>query len=219
MRSCSGALAQRKTWPMLSVRFPPKTCRCCAAGWKAPRPAAGDPDFELALIEEDLANPLMRMRLVSLDGRLFAYVQDHDIGAWPQDHLARLPEGTRAVDTFIGEPDMLGQGHGSAYLRPIARRLIAEGAPCRPRSRQRTGPPRLRPRRLRFRTPGPDSGGDGGADGVQGLGVPTPPRPIPPRDTRSSPGRCGRSPLPSRSPAAPRRRPSAPWRWRPRPGP
>ena len=99
---------------------------------ESPEPSRwwGDPDFELALIEEDLANPLMRMRIVSLDGRPFAYVQDHDIAAWPQDHLARLPKGTRAVDTFIGEPDMIGKGHGSAYMRLIARQLIAEGAPC-----------------------------------------------------------------------------------------
>ena len=90
----------------------------------------GDPDFEFALIEEDLGNPLMRMRIVSLDGRPFAYVQDHDIGAWPQDHLARLPAGTRALDTFIGEPDLVGLGHGSAFLRLVARQLVAEGAPC-----------------------------------------------------------------------------------------
>jgi aminoglycoside 6'-N-acetyltransferase len=90
----------------------------------------GDPAFEFALLEEDLGNPLMRMRIVSTDGRPFAYVQDYDIGAWPQDHLARLPAGTRAVDTFIGEPDLIGKGHGSAYLRLIARQLIAEGAPC-----------------------------------------------------------------------------------------
>jgi aminoglycoside 6'-N-acetyltransferase len=95
-----------------------------------PRRWWGDPDFELALIKEDLGNPLMRMRIVSLDGRPFAYVQDHDIGAWPQDHLARFPARTRAVDTFIGEPDLIGRGHGSAYLRLIARQLLAEGAPC-----------------------------------------------------------------------------------------
>jgi aminoglycoside 6'-N-acetyltransferase len=90
----------------------------------------GDPDFEFTLLEEDLSNPLMRMRIVSLDGRPFAYVQDYDVGAWQQDHLARLPEGTRAVDTFIGEEDLIDQGHGSAYMRLIARQLIAEGAPC-----------------------------------------------------------------------------------------
>lgn len=90
----------------------------------------GDPDAQYALIEEDLANPLMRMRIVSLGGRPFAYVQDYDIGSWPQDHLAYLPNGTRAVDTFIGEEHLVGQGHGSAYLRLVAEALIEEGAPC-----------------------------------------------------------------------------------------
>ena len=90
----------------------------------------GRPDEQYALLEEDLANGLMRMRIVSLDGRPFAYVQDYDIGSWPQDFLAHLPAGTRAVDTFIGEPDMVGLGHGSAFLRMVAEALIAEGAPC-----------------------------------------------------------------------------------------
>jgi len=90
----------------------------------------GDPDEQYALLEEDLSNPLMRMRIVSLDGRPFAYVQDYDVGSWPQDHLARLPRGTRAVDTFIGEPQMVGAGHGSAFLRLVAEALIGEGAPC-----------------------------------------------------------------------------------------
>lgn len=103
----------------------------------------GDPDAQYALLEEDLANPLMQMRIVSLGARSigrqavaqenlrpFAYVQDYDVGSWPQAHLAHLPRGTRAVDTFIGEPDMVGQGHGSAFLRLVAQQLIAAGAPC-----------------------------------------------------------------------------------------
>ena len=90
----------------------------------------GDPDEQYALIEEDLANPLMRMRIVSADARPFAYVQDYDVGSWPQPHLADLPTGTRAIDTFIGEPSMLGQGHGSGFLRLVASQLIAGGAPC-----------------------------------------------------------------------------------------
>jgi aminoglycoside 6'-N-acetyltransferase len=89
-----------------------------------------DPEIEYALLEEDLANPLMTMRIVSLDGRPFAYVQDYDVGSWPQDHLAHLPQGSRAIDAFIGEPDMIGRGHGSAFLRLLAERLIGEGAPC-----------------------------------------------------------------------------------------
>lgn len=90
----------------------------------------GDPDEQYALLEEDLSNPLMRMRIVSHDGCAFAYVQDYNVGSWPQPHLTHLPSGTRAVDTFIGEPDMLGRGHGSAFLRMVANQLIVEGAPC-----------------------------------------------------------------------------------------
>jgi aminoglycoside 6'-N-acetyltransferase len=40
-----------------------------------------------------------------------------------------LPEGSEAVDAFIGEPDMLGRGHGGAFLRAFAQMLLAEGAP------------------------------------------------------------------------------------------
>jgi aminoglycoside 6'-N-acetyltransferase len=90
----------------------------------------GEPDAQYALIGEDLPNPLMRMRIVSCDGRPFAYVQDYDIGSWPQAFLAHFPEGTRAVDTFVGEPDMVGQGHGSTFLRLVAEQLVGEGAPC-----------------------------------------------------------------------------------------
>jgi aminoglycoside 6'-N-acetyltransferase len=72
----------------------------------------------------------MRMRIVSFDGRPFAYVQDYDVGSSSQAHLAHLPRGTRAVDTFIGEEDMVGAGHGSAFLRQVAEALIGEGAPC-----------------------------------------------------------------------------------------
>ncbi len=89
----------------------------------------GDPAGQLALLEEDLANPLMTMRIVALRGRPFAYAQDYHVHSWPQPHLAGLPRGARAIDSFIGEPGMIGQGHGSAFLRQLARRLIAEGAP------------------------------------------------------------------------------------------
>jgi aminoglycoside 6'-N-acetyltransferase len=34
------------------------------------------------------------------------------------------------IDTFIGEPNMLGQGHGSAFLRKLAQKLIDEGYPA-----------------------------------------------------------------------------------------
>ena len=70
----------------------------------------------------------MTMRIVSFDGRCFAYAQDYEVNTWPQAHLRDLPAGSRAIDTFIGKPDMIGCGHGAAFVRLLARRLIEEGA-------------------------------------------------------------------------------------------
>jgi aminoglycoside 6'-N-acetyltransferase len=84
---------------------------------------------QYALLEEDLGNPLMAMRIVACDGRPFAYVQDYDVHTWPQAHFAHLPEGARGIDAFIGVPDMIGRGHGAAFLRERAIELIAAGAP------------------------------------------------------------------------------------------
>jgi aminoglycoside 6'-N-acetyltransferase len=89
----------------------------------------GEPDAQAALLREDLHEPRMVMRIVSFEGRPFAYAQDYAVHVWPQPHFATLPPGSRAIDSFIGEPGMIGRGHGSAYLRQLAERLRAEGAP------------------------------------------------------------------------------------------
>jgi aminoglycoside 6'-N-acetyltransferase len=89
----------------------------------------GDPRDELELLRADLKEPRMTMRIVSLRGRAFAYAQDYEVHAWPQPHLMHLPRGSRAIDSFIGPPTMIGRGHGKAYLSLLAERLCAEGAP------------------------------------------------------------------------------------------
>lgn len=87
------------------------------------------PQEQLALLAEDLDEPLMQQWIVEHHGRPFAYVQAYPVHAWPQSHLTHLPHGSQAIDAFIGEPDMLGAGHGSRFLRLFAQRLLAEGAP------------------------------------------------------------------------------------------
>jgi aminoglycoside 6'-N-acetyltransferase len=89
----------------------------------------GRPSEQFVLLREDLNEPRMRMRIVSFNGRAFAYAQDYEVHAWPQPHLAHLPQGARAIDSFIGWPSMIGRGHGQAYLRLLAERLCTEGAP------------------------------------------------------------------------------------------
>ena len=81
------------------------------------------------MLEEDLTEPGMVMRIVSFDAKPFAYAQDYAVHRWPQAHFAGLPSGARAIDSFIGEPEMIGRGHGSVYLR-----LLADG--FRPRARR-----------------------------------------------------------------------------------
>jgi aminoglycoside 6'-N-acetyltransferase len=89
----------------------------------------GNPSGQFELLRADLNELCMAMRLVSLNGRPFAYAQDYEVHAWPQPHLAHLPQGSRAIDSFIGWPSMIGRGHGQAYLRLLAERLCIEGAP------------------------------------------------------------------------------------------
>ncbi len=89
----------------------------------------GDPEHEAELLREDIDNPQMAMRIVSYRGRPFAYTQDYDVHVWPQEHLAALPRGARAIDAFIGVPELLGRGHGARFLRLLAERSVAAGAP------------------------------------------------------------------------------------------
>jgi aminoglycoside 6'-N-acetyltransferase len=89
----------------------------------------GDPKEQIDLITEDLDEPLMRQWIVEHQSRAFAYMQAYPANAWPQTHLTHLPNGAVVIDAFIGEPAMLGCGHGSAFLHVVGEKLLAEGAP------------------------------------------------------------------------------------------
>ena len=89
----------------------------------------GDPGEQYALVSEDLGNPDMLQWIVSFEGRPFAYAQAYQVHVWPQPHFAHLPPGSMAIDAFTGEPDMIGRGHGGVFLRALALRLRADGAP------------------------------------------------------------------------------------------
>ena len=92
------------------------------------RAGGGDPDTEIALIEEDIDQGPTDMRIVALDGHPFAFVQDYPADHWPMPHYSDFPKGTRAMDTFLGDPEYLGKGHASAYLRQRASQLKSGSA-------------------------------------------------------------------------------------------
>lgn len=90
----------------------------------------GDPIEQAAILKNDIIDSrmAMAMRMVEYHTKPFAYIQDYEVHAWPQKHLRHLASGTRAIDTFIGEPAMLGVGHGPAYLRQRALQLLDNGS-------------------------------------------------------------------------------------------
>lgn len=90
----------------------------------------GEPGAELASLAADLHEPGMRLWIVSHRERPFAFLQDYDIHALPDHPYREMPKGSKGIDQSIGVAAMIGQGHGSTFIRTHAEQLIAEGAPC-----------------------------------------------------------------------------------------
>ena len=88
----------------------------------------GEPDQQFDLVSGDLDHPDMDQFIVSLGGRPFAYIQSYALSAWNQG-FGTQPEKTRGVDQFIGEPDMIGRGHGSGFIRAFVDELLSTGIP------------------------------------------------------------------------------------------
>jgi aminoglycoside 6'-N-acetyltransferase len=88
----------------------------------------GDADEQFELVSGDLSHPAMDQFIVSSDGRPFAYLQCYDLTAW-NSGFDTQPLGARGIDQFIGEPDMVDCGHGSALIRTFTDGLLAAGTP------------------------------------------------------------------------------------------
>jgi aminoglycoside 6'-N-acetyltransferase len=88
----------------------------------------GDAHEQFELVSGDLEVEAMDQFIVALEGRPFAYIQCYDPRGWPGNGLGEHPKGTRGIDQFIGEPDMVGRGHGSAFIRAFIERVLTDGA-------------------------------------------------------------------------------------------
>jgi aminoglycoside 6'-N-acetyltransferase len=87
-----------------------------------------DPAEQFELVSGDLDHPDMAQFIVAWDLRPFAYLQCYNLSDW-NTGFGPQPDGTRGLDQFIGEADMLGRGHGSAFIRAFAEQLLAKGTP------------------------------------------------------------------------------------------
>jgi aminoglycoside 6'-N-acetyltransferase len=70
----------------------------------------------------------MAQYIVALERRPFAYLQCYNLSDW-NTGFGPQPSGTRGLDQFIGEANMLDRGHGSAFIRRFAEQLLAQGTP------------------------------------------------------------------------------------------
>jgi aminoglycoside 6'-N-acetyltransferase len=89
----------------------------------------GEPHEQFDLVSDDLEQPAMDQFIVVRDERPFAYLQCYDPAAWDNGGFGVQPAGTRGIDQFIGEADMLDRGHGSALIRDFINRLLMAGTP------------------------------------------------------------------------------------------
>jgi aminoglycoside 6'-N-acetyltransferase len=88
----------------------------------------GDPDEQYELVSSDVTHPDMDQFIVSYDSRPFAYIQCYALSTWNQG-FGEQPAGTRGIDQFIGEPNFLGCGHGSNFIRQFVQDLLLNGTP------------------------------------------------------------------------------------------
>src|SRR3982750_685441 len=88
----------------------------------------GGPEEQYMLVSGDLDEPAMDQFIVSTASKPFAYLQCYDLTAW-NSGFGMHPEGTRGIDQFIGEPDMIERGHGSAFIRAFVDERLRKVAP------------------------------------------------------------------------------------------
>jgi aminoglycoside 6'-N-acetyltransferase len=88
----------------------------------------GDPAEQYTLVSGDLDEPAMDQYIFSMLGNPFAYLQCYDLTAW-NSGFGTHPVGTRGIDLFIGEPDMIERGHGTGLVRRFVDDRLQQGAP------------------------------------------------------------------------------------------
>jgi aminoglycoside 6'-N-acetyltransferase len=88
-----------------------------------------DPDRGAAEIAGHIDSDSVEPLIVELDGKPIGYIQNYDPHLEDDHPYADQPFGTLGIDLFIGEPELVGKGHGPALMRRLCELLFEEGAP------------------------------------------------------------------------------------------
>ncbi|ODT07578.1 MAG: GNAT family N-acetyltransferase [Mesorhizobium sp. SCN 65-20] len=90
----------------------------------------GDKETELKGIEEDIDSIAVEPFIIELDGKPIGYIQSYDPYLDDGENpFEDQPTGTLGIDQFIGEPDLIGKGHGTRLIGEFVEMLFEEGAP------------------------------------------------------------------------------------------
>ena len=88
----------------------------------------GNPDVQFVLVRGDLDHPAMDQYIVATAATPLGYLQCYQLTEW-NTGFGPQPDGARGIDLFIGAPDMMGRGHGSALIRTFTDGLLKAGTP------------------------------------------------------------------------------------------
>ena len=86
-----------------------------------------DPE-KFEFVSGDMDHDDLAQFIVSLNGRRIGYLQCYRMSDWHAG-FGPQPAGTRGIDQFIGEADLVGRGHGSAFIRTFIEGLLRNGVP------------------------------------------------------------------------------------------
>jgi aminoglycoside 6'-N-acetyltransferase len=102
------------------------------AGWLAEPHVAewwDDPETEIASIKGHIDSISVEPLVIELDGKPIGYLQSYDPHLEDDHPYQDQPFGTLGIDISIGDPTLVGIGHGSAIIRQFVDTLFAEGTP------------------------------------------------------------------------------------------
>ena len=79
--------------------------------------------------QAEMNDPRVSRWIVSANEHPFGFMQDYTVHGWKEHHFSNLPKGSRGIDQYIGDPEMLGLGHGSAFIAARMQALFDLGVP------------------------------------------------------------------------------------------
>ena len=83
---------------------------------------------EFEFVSGDLGHHDMARYIVTMSERPVGYLRCYKLSDWHAG-FGPQPHGTRGIDQFIGDADMVGRGHGSAFIRAFVEGLLDTSTP------------------------------------------------------------------------------------------